>query len=98
MARSAISPPNPSLTTFSGMVNSELDFTQDGAPSYELGAAVGGPLVDDKLGFRFSAWGRRDGGYIDRVDYQSLATTRRMPIVPIPTRYAAPSPGRRPPT
>jgi outer membrane receptor protein involved in Fe transport len=66
----------PSLTTFSGMVSSELDFTQDGAPSYELGAAVGGPLVDDKLGFRFSAWGRRDGGYIDRVDYQSLATTQ----------------------
>ena len=66
----------PSLTTFSGLVNSELDFTQDGAPSYELGAAVGGPLVDDKLGFRFSAWGRRDGGYIDRVDYQSLATTQ----------------------
>jgi iron complex outermembrane receptor protein len=66
----------PSLTKFSGMVNSELDFTQDGAPSYELGAAVGGPIVDDKLGFRFSAWGRRDGGYIDRVDYQTLATTQ----------------------
>jgi iron complex outermembrane receptor protein len=66
----------PSLTTFSGIVNSELDFTQDGAPSYELGAAVGGPLVDDRLGFRLSAWGRRDGGYIDRVDYQTLGTTQ----------------------
>ena len=66
----------PSLTKFSGMVDSELDFTQNGSPSYELGVAVGGPLVDDKLGFRFSAWGRRDGGYIDRVDYQTLATTQ----------------------
>jgi iron complex outermembrane receptor protein len=66
----------PSLTTFSGMADSELDFTQNGAPSYELGVAMGGPIVDDKLGFRFSVWGRRDGGYIDRVDYQTLATTQ----------------------
>jgi len=66
----------PSLTTFSGKVDSELDFTQNGAPSYELGVAVGGPIVDDKLGFRFSAWGRRDGGYIDRVDYQTLDATQ----------------------
>jgi outer membrane receptor protein involved in Fe transport len=66
----------PSLTRFSGMASSELDFTQDGAPSYELGFALGGPIVDDKLGFRFSAWGRRDGGYIDRVDYQTLSTTQ----------------------
>jgi len=66
----------PSLTTFSGMASSELDFTQDGAPSYELGAAAGGPIVDGKLGFRISAWGRRDGGYINRVDYQTLAVTQ----------------------
>jgi iron complex outermembrane receptor protein len=65
----------PSLTTYSGMAHSELAFTQGGAPSYELGAATGGPIVEDKLGFRISAWGRRDGGYIDRVNYQSLATT-----------------------
>ena len=65
----------PSLTTFSGFAHAELAFTQDGAPSYELGFAEGGPLVEDKLGFRISAWGRRDGGWINRVNYQTLATT-----------------------
>jgi outer membrane receptor protein involved in Fe transport len=66
----------PSLTTFSGIAHSELAFTQDGAPSYELGVAAGGPIIDNTLGFRISAWGRRDGGWIDRVDYQTLGTTQ----------------------
>ncbi len=43
--------------------------TQDGAPSYEAGAAVGGPIIDDKLGFRISGWARHEGGWIDKVDY-----------------------------
>jgi outer membrane receptor protein involved in Fe transport len=54
------------------MAHAELAFTQDGAPSYEAGAAVGGPIVDDKLGFRLSAWGRRDGGYVDWDNFQTL--------------------------
>jgi len=65
----------PSLTTYSGYAHTELAFTEHGAPSYEFGAATGGPIIQDQLGFRFSAWGRRDGGYIDRVDYQTLNTT-----------------------
>jgi len=65
----------PSLTAYSGMAHAELAFTQDGSPSYEAGFALGGPIVEDKLGFRISAWGRRDGGWIDRVDYQTLGVT-----------------------
>jgi len=65
----------PSLTTYSGMAHTELAFTQDGGPSYEGGVAVGGPVVPDKLGFRISGWIRRDGGYVDSVNYQTLATT-----------------------
>jgi outer membrane receptor protein involved in Fe transport len=61
--------PTPSLTEFSTYAKGELSFTQDGAPSYEAGAAFGGPIINDVLGFRVSAWYRRDGGYIDRVDY-----------------------------
>ena len=34
-----------------------------------MGAALGGPLVADKLGLRVSASFRRDGGYVDRVGY-----------------------------
>jgi len=61
-------PTAPSLTKTSGVFATELAFTENGAPSYELGAAVGAPIVDGTLGFRASVWGRRDGGYIDRVD------------------------------
>ena len=61
--------PSPSLTADSGYVRSELATTRNGDPSYEAGAAIGGPLIDDVLGFRVSASFRRDGGYVDRVAY-----------------------------
>ena len=67
--------PQPSLTHYSGYAHSEIAYTQDGAPSAEFGVAAGGPIVEDKLGFRASAWIRRDGGWIDRVDYQTGAVT-----------------------
>jgi len=63
--------PQPSLTDYSVYAKSEIADTEDGAPSYEAGVAVGGPIVDDKLGFRVSAWGRHDGGWIDKVDYSN---------------------------
>ncbi|HEY2418224.1 MAG TPA: TonB-dependent receptor, partial [Steroidobacteraceae bacterium] len=66
--------PEPGLSQYSGYARSELAGTIDGAPSYELGAALGGPIVEDKLGFRVSAWGRNDGGYIDRVSTDSGQT------------------------
>ena len=55
----------------SGYLRSELSSTRKGDPSYEVGAAIGGPLIDDTLGFRVSASYRRDGGYVDRVDYRN---------------------------
>jgi outer membrane receptor protein involved in Fe transport len=60
--------PLPSVDTYTGYFRSELSFTDGGDPSYETGGAVGGPIVQDKLGFRFSLWDRQDGGYIDRVN------------------------------
>jgi outer membrane receptor protein involved in Fe transport len=65
--------PTPSLTEFSGYARSEVSFTQDGSPNYEFGAAAGGPIVDNQLGFRVSAWARHDGGWIDKVDYMTGA-------------------------
>ena len=41
------------------------------------------PDFDDQLGFRLSAWGRRDGGWIDKVNYMTGATERRIPTVSI---------------
>lgn len=57
----------PSLTQFSGYTHGELGSTQNGALSYELGAAGGGPIIDDEVGFRASVWYRTNGGYLDRV-------------------------------
>ena len=59
--------PEPGLTSYSSYLRSDLADTIDGSPSYELGAAVGGPIIKDALGFRASVWGRNEGGYIDRV-------------------------------
>jgi len=59
--------PEPGLTSYSSYLRSDVADTVDGSPSYELGAAVGGPIISDVLGFRASVWGRNDGGYIDRV-------------------------------
>lgn len=46
--------PAPSLTDSSAYVRSEIATTQYGAPSYEVGAAGGAPIIDGKLGFRAS--------------------------------------------
>jgi iron complex outermembrane receptor protein len=58
----------PSLTTNSVAARGEVSYTQGGAPSYEAGAAAGGPLVDGVFGARVTAWFRQDGGWIDTVD------------------------------
>jgi iron complex outermembrane receptor protein len=61
--------PTPSLTTMSAYAHTEAAFTQGGNPSFEVGAALGGPIIDDKVGFRASIWSRYDGGYIDRYNF-----------------------------
>jgi iron complex outermembrane receptor protein len=58
----------PSLTADSTYVRSEASYTQYGQPSYEVGVAHGGPIVDGTFGYRASVWYRDDGGWIDRVD------------------------------
>lgn len=59
--------PTPDLGKYSSYVRAEVADTNGGAPSYEAGAAAGGPIVDDRFAFRISAWYRRDGGYINQV-------------------------------
>lgn len=60
--------PETSLNELSAYGRAELSTTKGGAESYEIGLAVGGPIVEDKLGYRVSAYVTRTGGYIDRVD------------------------------
>ena len=67
--------PQPSLTDYSVYGKTEFSSTQYGSPNYEAGVAVGGPILDDQLGFRVSGWWRHDGGYIDQVNYMTGAVT-----------------------
>ena len=60
--------PTPSLTTYSSYDRASISSTKGGDASYELGAAVGGPIIQDKLGMRLSVYGQKVGGYIDHVD------------------------------
>jgi outer membrane receptor protein involved in Fe transport len=58
----------PSTTAVSGLYRSEVSATEHGGTNFELGAAVGGPLVAGSVGARVSAWYRTDAGYVDHVD------------------------------
>jgi iron complex outermembrane receptor protein len=58
----------PNMTKSDLYARSEVAFTKNGNPSYEAGVAGGAPLIDNVVGFRASAWYRRDGGWIDRLD------------------------------
>ncbi|RKF19380.1 TonB-dependent receptor [Altericroceibacterium spongiae] len=63
--------PQPGLEDYSAYGRSEIATTRGGATSYEAGAALGGPIARGKLGFRASAWYRKDGGWVDRMDRDS---------------------------
>jgi iron complex outermembrane receptor protein len=56
----------PSLTEYSGLVRAEGSQIDKGGINTEVGAAFGGPIVPDMLGFRVSGWARHDGGFIDQ--------------------------------
>ena len=58
----------PSLTELSGIVRGEVASTESGRLSYESGLAVGGPIIQDELGYRVSVWNRQDGGWVNRVN------------------------------
>jgi len=67
--------PAPDLHADSLYARSEIATTRDGAATYEIGGAVGGPIVADTLGFRVSASFREDGGWVNHVDYATRAVT-----------------------
>jgi len=67
--------PTPSLHAYSSYVRSELATTRNGDPTYEIGAAGGGPIIDGKLGFRVSASYREDGGWVDHIAFLTQGVT-----------------------
>ena len=65
--------PEPDLKRSSIYARAEGAGTDGGDPLYELGVAGGAPLIEDKLAFRASVSGRREGGYLDRYDWHTGA-------------------------
>ncbi len=59
--------PRPDLNEMQVYGRSEMSSIEGGSSNYEAGAALGLPLVEDKLGMRVSGWYRHDGGWVDRV-------------------------------
>ena len=66
--------PEPGLDRYSGYARSELSNIDNGATSYNVGAATGGPLIDGVLGFRASVSTDREGGWVDRASYSHPGT------------------------
>jgi outer membrane receptor protein involved in Fe transport len=56
--------PQPSLTTYSGSARLGWSAMQNGGMGYEAGAALGGPIVQDKLGFRLAGFTQGRPGWI----------------------------------
>ncbi len=67
----------PSVTTTSMYSREEVAYTQDGAPSYEAGGAIGGPIIDGTLGARVAISYRHDGGYIDDINPVTQQSTEK---------------------
>jgi len=68
----------PKVNGSSTYVRSELSYTDYASePNYEAGVAHGGTIIDGVLGYRVSAWGRYDAGWIDRVDPTTRDTTEK---------------------
>ena len=61
----------PGLTDFSSYGRAQFLSTEGGDSGYEAGFGFGGPIIEDKLGFRASLFRRDTGGYIDLTDYRN---------------------------
>jgi len=70
--------PSPLLDQTSVYSRSEVSMTDHGDPNFEQGIAVGAPIVADTLGFRASAYARRDGGWVDLAPYPGPITDRNI--------------------
>ncbi len=76
--------PEPSLNTYQVYARAEVGQVDGGGQNYEAGLAVGGPIIENVLGFRFSVSYRQDGGWVDRVNYTAPPST---PYISNPPYY-----------
>lgn len=63
--------PEPSRQSMELYARAEAATTAHGAASHEYGGAVGLPTPDGRAALRLSASDRREGGYVDRIDWHA---------------------------
>jgi iron complex outermembrane recepter protein len=68
--------PKPNLREQEWYGRAGFGFTESGDPTFEVGLATGGPISEGTLGYRVSAYYRRDGGYVDRAHHNDLANAQ----------------------
>ncbi len=71
--------PEPSLNKWQVYTRAEFGQIDGGGQSYSAGLAVGGPIIDGVLGFRFSVSDQHSGGWVDRVNYTAPSFTYAPP-------------------
>jgi iron complex outermembrane receptor protein len=69
--------PEPDLSNYSVYSRAEGSSTKSGAPSYEMGVAAGGPIVDQTLGVRASVFYQSTGGFINTEPFTGDTVTNR---------------------
>jgi iron complex outermembrane receptor protein len=73
--------PGPNFSGYEGLARAEVTKVRGGGSGYEAGMAIGGPIIEDKVAFRASAYHRLTPGYIDRVVGQAFIEDPTMPPV-----------------
>jgi iron complex outermembrane recepter protein len=61
--------PEPSMTNYQVYARAEIGQIDGGGQNYNAGLAVGGPIIEGVLGFRFSVSYQEEGGWVNRVNY-----------------------------
>ena len=69
--------PEPDLNKYSVYSRAEGSSTKSGDPSYEMGLAAGGPIIDGTLGVRVSAFYQSLGGFINIEPFTGTTVTNR---------------------
>jgi iron complex outermembrane recepter protein len=69
--------PEPDLDKYSMYSRVEGSSTKGGDPSYEMGVAAGGPIIDQTLGVRASVFYQSTGGFINTEPFTGDTVTNR---------------------
>ena len=72
----------PSLSDFTIKARAEVNSVgKDGSTGYEYGLAGGGPILNSVLGFRVSAYYKKQGGWIDEISLRVMDALRVFPSI-----------------